>query len=1090
MPRHPQVKALAMGVLLALGAVQFAHAQSSTSTNVTGRVVDSEGRPVAGAIVQILHVPSGTMKTELTDDQGRYSSRGLRVGGPFEVTVEADGYGAERRGDLSFRLGQTETVNIVMVNAQQLETVEVVATRTATVFDPLNMGAATTVSREQIDALPTINRSLEDFVRLDPRIVQIDKGRGGISAGGQNNRYNAINIDGVPTNDEFGLNDNGFPALNQPISLDALEEIAIGVSDYDVSQSDFTGASINAVTKSGTNEFKGSVYSYYRKDDWVGKDELNRKFTGFQDETTYGLTLGGPIIKDRLFFFISYEDFSRESPAPAVNQRIVNGVQQTIFSDAIIQQVRTAAAARGMAATGFAIDGISNDDEKIIAKVDWNISDQHRASLRYGRTEGSILRTPGIGATTLSFSDYWYTDNLTNESWTGQLYSDWTDVFSTEVSVAYSEYNSVPLLRTIAPSVQVRVGSDSIFLGTERSRQANRLETESLTGFVSGNLFLGDHEVKFGLDYKKIDIFNLFLQDAFGTYEFASIADFQNNARPSAFRSQFPAVAGQPLDSVAADWDIANVGLFLQDTWAFNANLTLNYGVRVDYVDLGSQPALNPNFAAAPLPPAAPNLGSPRGGFGVPNNTTIDGAKIVQPRVGFNYTFDADRPTQLRGGIGLFAGSSPNVWLSNSYSNTGILASGFNLTGTAVPADLRFVRDVTQQPRPAGTPPTPNVDLIDPNFKQPTVWKGTLAIEHELPWYGLVASAELLRTETEDNLFYQHLNLGNPVGRLPDGRLHYWGNVNQSAFANPFNPTVANGSRRPNRNRSFGDVMLLTNTGKGTTTNLTLALEKPFDDNWYAKLGYTYGRGRDVNPGTSSVSFSNWSSRIIGENPNDEFSAVSNYVFRDRITLALQYRHFFFDELPTSFGMFFEGRSGRPFSYVFQGDANGDNANQSNDLFFVPRGPGDVLFQAILPGQNSQFPNGLSAAEQEQRFWAYIENNSYLNSRRGQIVERNARISPWVSQADLRISQKLPKLWRVQGELFLDIINVGNLLKDSWGQIDQGPFPLSVQVARFAGVNADGRMVYVFPGEPVGFTRQDDRGESRWQAQIGLRFEF
>ena len=463
------VSAIAFGLMSAVALAQ------DTSTAVTGRVLDGEGAPVAGAVVEILHTPSGTRKLVTTDESGRYSSRGLRVGGGFVVSVSKDGMEAGKQDDVELRLGEVGTVNLIMGASEEatLGEVTVTAARVSDVFDSTKMGAATNVTREQIEALPSINRSIEDYVRLDPRLVQVDKDRGGISAAGQNNRYNNITIDGVSSNDEFGLNDSGFSSLGNPISIDAIEELNINVAGYDVSQGDSTGASINAVTKSGTNEFKGTVYGVYRKNNWVGDNEANQAFTGFNDEKTYGFTVGGPILQDRLFFFLAYEEFERSAPAPEVNRRLVNGVSTPIVSDADLAAIAARAQVLGFTLGQTRLSQLSTTDEKLIAKVDWNISDQHRASIRYGRTPGQSQRTPGISSTSVSTADHWFFDNVLNKNLTGQLYSDWTDSFSTEFSLSRNDYSSVPQNASFTPQVTVRVngGADRVLFGTEVARQ-------------------------------------------------------------------------------------------------------------------------------------------------------------------------------------------------------------------------------------------------------------------------------------------------------------------------------------------------------------------------------------------------------------------------------------------------------------------------------------------------------------------------------------------------------------------------------------------------------------------------------------------
>jgi Carboxypeptidase regulatory-like domain len=1046
--------------LLALFAAVPAFSQS-TSASLAGRIVDTQGAPIANATVDILHQPSGSKQSLTTDADGRFSTRGLRVGGPYTVTASKDGLDAATRNDVFLLLAETASVTLTLASdAAELEAVEVVASSALSTFTPDNMGASTNITVEQIEELPSIGRSIGDYVRFDPRIVQTDKGRGELSAAGQNNRYNNIRVDGVPTNDQFGLNATGLPALNQPISIDWIQEFNVGISNFDVTQTDFVGANINAVTKSGGNEFSGGVYAVYRNNDMVSDEPA--KFTSFDDEYTYGAYVGGPIIQDTLFFFVGYEEFQRSSPAPDVGiagsgaSTEVQGLTQ-----ADLDRIISIANGYGLNIGATALpSGLDNTDEKLIAKIDWNINDAHRMTFRYNKTEGVDQVLPNLGRTAYSFSSNWWQSNISFENYALLLYSNWTDNFSTEANVSYSEYDSLPTFDIRAPQVRVGVNNDAtgVFFGTERSRQSNVLGVDTLTSYFAGDWFLGDHVVRFGFDYEANDVYNLFLQDTFGNYNFSSIDNFAaGNWRTFAFQALRPGV-----ESAAAEFEFANVGLFVQDTWTYSENLNFQYGIRIDRNILDEEPEFNQAALTT---------------FGYDNTATTDGQVSVQPRLGFNYTFNSELATQLRGGVGLFQGSSPGVWLSNSFSNPGVLTQGVSLqNGTG------FNPNPDTQAPPLGTPPAALVNFMDPDFQQPTVWKINLAFERELPWMGLVAGVEWLRNVVEQGVAFEHLNLGAPRGILPDGRNFYWTNVLPGSFNATGNTSAI--QNRFNRNRSFTDVVLLKNTTKGMSDNLTLSLDKPFENNWGARVSYTYGKSDEVSPGTSSVALSNWNGRAIF-NPNETANSSANYEIRDRYTGLFTYRLAFSEDFPTTFGLFYEGRAGRTHSYGFTGDANGDGI-QGNDLFYIPL-QGEVAFTAS------------SSAADIAAFEAYIESQDYLAANRGEVARRNSARSPYINQFDLRVSQAIPAGWGNRAEIFLDIQNIGNLVNKDWGHIDEVGFPYNLGVARMSGVNAQGRYVYdvsTYVNENTGAVllpstgRADGIGQSRWSAQVGVRYEF
>ncbi len=1068
--------------LLALFASVPAFAQS-TSASVAGRIVDSQGAPVSGATVEILHQPSGTKSSLITDAEGRFSTRGLRVGGPYTVTANKEGLDAASRDDVFLLLAETASVTLTMAtDATELEAMEVVGSTALSTFTPDNMGASTNITVEQIQEMPSIGRSIQDYVRFDPRIVQTDKERGQISAAGQNNRFNNIRIDGVPTNDNFGLNDSGLPSINQPISIDWIQEFNVGISNFDVTQKDFVGANINAVTKSGGNEFHGGAYATYRDSEMIGDDPA--KFTGFDDEYTVGAYVGGPIIQDTLFFFVGYEEFQRSDVRSDVGvegsgfSTVVAGVTQADI-DRITQIAQTQ--------YGFRVNDlnfIDNTDKKTFAKLDWNISDAHRLAYRYNKTEGSVLRPGTNNRTTLRLPSAFFTDNIDFENHALLLYSNWNDWLSTEANISYSEYRSTPTTDVKSPFVSININGTNVNFGTDNSRHANRLAVDTMTGYFAADMFFGEHTIRAGFDYEANDVFNLFLQNVFGNYTFqssgtgASFVSAIDNFAAGNWRTYTLQFANSgDVNSAAADFDISNVGVFLQDTWSYNSNLNFQYGFRLDRGMVGSEPPFNQSAFNT---------------FGFNNTDTADGQVTVQPRAGFNYTFDAEKATQLRGGVGLFQGSAPGVWVSNIFSNPGVLSSVIALRagcGTATTTlPCVFTADPNNQPRPPGAPSSQNIDFLSNDFTQPTVWKINLAFERELPWMGLIGSVEWLRNVTEQGVFFEHLNLGAPGGTgtlpggvLPDGRNSYWSTVATTGF-NGTGGSAGGNLSRARSSTAFNNVILLSNTTKGESDNLTLAVEKPFADNWGAKIAYTYGKSNDVNPGTSSVAFSNYLNRAV-YNPNEETKSTSNYEIRDRYTGLFTYRTSS-EQFPTTFGLFYEGRSGRPFSYTFNGDANGDSIT-GNDLFYIPL-QGEVSFTTA------------SSAQDIAAFWDYIASQDYLTANQGQVARRNTGRSPFINQFDLRITQDFPGGWGNRAQVYLDIQNIGNLINKDWGLIDEVLFPYTLNVASMAGVQG-GQYVYDvrnYVNETTGVLtnpatgRRDTVGESRWAIQVGFRYEF
>lgn len=1060
---------LALGLIAALAAAPvFAQ---STSSGVGGVVTDASGQPVIGAEVTITHVESGTISRVTTDANGRYNARGLRVGGPYTIVVSKAGAGSDTEENVYLPLNQVATVNANLAAAAQPNLDTVVVTGVAMgpdIFSQNRMGTATNVTRDTLEALPSANRNIQDFIRLDPRISQVSKADGAISAGGQNSRYNAIRIDGVSASDPFGLEANNLPTERQPVSMDAIQEINIDLANYDTTIFGGTGAVINAVTRSGTNKFAGTVYGSYRNGDWVRKNLRDIPFAGFNSEKTYGATFGGPLVKDRLFFFVNYEKFERDAPGISLSATPYG----RHISDADVAAVQAAASTYGINAGSLNVPGSKTEIEEYAAKLDWNINDDHRFALRYSHMEQNVARFPGLTSGSISLSSYWYDQPKTFKSLTGELFSNWSENFTSEVKVSRRDYRAERAPYSRLPSIRIRgFGSNdsSVYLGTEQNTHVNIVDTQELTAFAAGTLYVGDHSIKFGADYSKNEVLNFYGRNLNGVYEFADLEAFIAGA-PTRYQLRAPRANGS-IDDIPARYTLKNLGLFVQDTWAISPEFTLMYGVRVDKPDFSNQRLYNARIQEA---------------FGYNNTQTVD-KQLVQPRIGFNWSPISDLRAQLRGGVGLFSGTAPNVWLSGSYSNTGLNYVEYDLNSSRGPKPLQFSAQVP--PSTAGLNPRAgrhNVDIVEPGLRLPSVWKANLAWEQELGWQDLVFSVELLATKVKDGIYFERLDVMDPTAAGPDGRAIYWND--KGLDPNNFDDRsrgISDGRKgalaKANRPQDIGNVMLMRNTHKGGSHQFTIGLQKPLTESWGWSAFYTRTNAWEVSPLTSSQNTSNWNNTLIF-NTNENVARRSRYALRDRVSATLEFKKAFFGDYNTRVGLFYEGRSGRPYSYIFYNDVNGDGAT-TNDLFYVPAAPGDVIFRG--------------GAAMERDFFAWLEQNPELGKYRGQVAPANAFTAKWVNSFDLRVSQELPGFWRGhKSEISLDIMNIGNLLNKKWGLIDDYGFYSTRRVASYAGIDpATGKYVYNFTGTDNAQIQENNNdkgntGVSRWSVMVGFRYKF
>ncbi len=1128
----------AVGLAAAAVLAAPALAQNTTAA-VGGRVTGADGQPVAGASVTILHVESRTTSAATTDGEGRYAARGLRVGGPYTITFSKAGV-SERRDNVFLALAETLTLDARL--GAPVTTVTITGQAASQRFSSDSMGAGTSIGSAQLNALASIQRNLQDYARTDPRLAQTDKERGEMSALGQNTRYNSITIDGVTTNDTFGLESNNLPTAKQPISIDAIQSVQVNVSNYDVTQKGYTGANINAITKSGTNELKGSVFYIRRGDETAGSrynatTDVFTRPAAFSEETK-GFTLGGPLVKDKLFFFAAYEELKSSRTSPDFGP-IGGSLTNVGITTSAIDGVRKIAQDTWKfdAGTSAVPQGTAMTVKDSLLKLDWAINDNHRANIRLTRTEQSEPFFNNFGTRSLSLSSHWYDQKKSIESVVAQWFGDWSPNFSTEVKISKRDYASEPLNYATLPAIAfdfggtvptgVATGERTLWIGTERSRHFNQLFTKTLDGYLGATWTMGRHEVKFGTDFSRNEVFNAFLQDVNGQYKFqcessysytfgtincatattaqietAVLENFQRG-RPSAYQAQLP-LAGKTRSDGVAQWNLNGQGGFIQDTWKVDPKLTVVVGARIDQTQMPDKPLYNAAVAAATVAGVAATNTRQTGGFGLNNTQTLDGETLIQPRLGFNWNLSQPgRRAQLRGGLGLFEGAAANVWLSNPYSNTGMAMGFFGCGssselsgGTASRAaclnSVTFNPDPSKQPQPAGTPPAPSVDLLADNLSQPAIMKMNLAFDSELPWWGLVGGAEWVHTQVRQGVYYEHLNLGAVTKTGTDGRQLFYNangyNTNCWGTTGSTNTSAAGcgGSvtSRSLNNANFGNVLLAKGTSMGGGNAVTLSVsQQPLRElNW--SLAYTRTTAKEVSPLTSSVANSNFNARSIF-NPNEEVAGNSAYLVRDRVNASVTWSKAFFASYRTTVGLFYEGRKGKPYSWTYYNDLNGDGVS-GNDLMYIPSGPG--LGEVVFAG----------GAAEETRFWDIVNANPELSAAKGKIVSRNGSYAPWVNNFDLRISQELPGLFskKHKGVISLDILNFGNMLSSYWGHINEIGFQSGGGAARsfvnYKGVDANGKYIYSLGSSDSleKFITRQTRGESQWALQVSLRYEF
>ena len=893
-------------ILLALIALVAApaFAQGVTTAAMNGTVSDATGEGLPGATVLAVHEPSGTRYGVATRLDGQFNLRNMRVGGPYTVTVSFIGFTTEQRTGLQLALSQDLSVNVMLTEtANTLDETTVTAESNALISSS-NVGTGTNVSTEEIERLPTINRSLTDFTRLTPQFSQRGTGsEAGTSVGGTSSRYNNIQVDGAALNDAFGLENSGTPGGSsgtQPISLDAVAEFRVAIAPYDVTQGGFTGGNINVVTRSGTNSFEGSVYGLGRNQDFVGADPAGNEFGDF-DEFTAGARLGGPIVQDKLFFFANVEGVRRSDPLFATFADGAASSNQFDGTQADVQEVidiLNTQYGRGLGEIGtFEGDTQSN---KVFTRLDYNLNDTNTLTARFNYVRGRFDDGISRGGRNYNLDDRLYTRQNTNTSTVLEARSLFGQNAANLFRASF-QTNRQPSVLEFAPFPSIRVGlegtGNAILAGPDQFRGANNIDTNVLELTNNFNYFVGDHVVTVGTQNTFSAFENLFIRNFYGFYNFNSIEDFRNG-NASDFERNYSAIDG--VDRPLAEFAYANFSLYAQDEWKVSPELRLTGGLRADMANYFDSPTESAGFETL---------------FGFDNSEVPNGNIVISPRIGFNYDLGAQQQTQFRGGAGIFSGSNPAVWISNSFSNDGTLLNGVGVSDDDEidgvergPIAFRGDPDNQYTAEDFGlSQGTAEINLTDPDFVSPTVFRTNLAVDQQLP-AGFVATVEGLYSNTINGVQWQSLN------RQPFA-------LNPNTVDGRGAPGSGGRTSRPRLSNAYQDVVVLTNTSEGFAYNLTGQLRKQAGagilPNLSATLAYTYSQAEDINSATSSQARSNVRDLEVGLDVNDPGASTSDFELAHRVLGQVSYRLQYGGRFGTTFSLLYEGQSGSPYSWIY-----------------------------------------------------------------------------------------------------------------------------------------------------------------------------
>lgn len=1040
---------------LFLFCMTFALNAQVTTSGISGKVM-ADGELLIGATIQAIHEPSGTTYGTVTNVDGRYSLQGMRTGGPYSVEVSYVGFQKALYKNIILQLGETYQLDVTLTESISLDEVVITASKAA-LFNSQKTGAAQNFNQEQILSTPSINRSIFDVTKMNPMGVNTGEG---MSFAGSNNKYNSFQIDGMVSNDVFGLSSsgtNGGKTGMNPISLDAIEEIQVVIAPFDVRQGGFTGGGVNAITKSGTNTFHGSVYGYYNNEKFYGKtpgkDVKERKKISDLSTETYGFTFGGPIIKNKLFFFTNFERTKEFHPS----SNNIGSESSTLDKgevDQVIGKIKELSG--GYDGGGYGPQDVDTYSNNFLARIDWNINQKNKFMARYSLLDASKMNFSN-SRSYAKLNDCGYYNTNSTHSLTMELNTTINPTLANELRAGWTRVrDKQDAIGTPFPYVKItNMTGGSLEFGSEAYSSANSLDQDIFTLTDNLTWTKGKHAITFGTHNEFFRMANLFIANNYGSYTYASLSDFlsvgtANEIMPSNYNYSYSREDVTGTKRWTPKFGAAQLGFYAQDEWSVTNLFRLTYGLRVDVPLFFNTPRANDLFNNSDIARQ----------YGVVTNQTASSKILWSPRVGFRWHLNEDRTTLLRGGVGIFTGRVPFVWLSNNLSKTGIEMGNTYLSGKAFEEaqanGFKFNPDPSQQYLDkSATGGTSEINVLDKDFKFPSVLRANLALEHTFA-YGIKATVEGLYSKTLNNILYNNINY-QPTGTLNNG-----------------------GDNRPTyekQDKNFTQIMYLTNTNKGYTYNISAKLEKNFDFGLSTMVAYTYGQSKSVSDGDGSQASSIWKYNPVYYGDAKQELSWSSFDVRNRIVASVSYRKEYARHFATTVSLFYTGQTGGRYSIVYNNDINGDGAF-SNDLLYIPT-------DAEMNKMEFSDQKTVTAQQQKEAFINWINGTKELRENKGKALERNQMVLPFEHHFDFHIAQDF--FLNVSGrrhtlQVNFDILNVGNLFKKSWGlyNMTSGGYDMAPLVYKGG--------TYQFTEANTNLSYQDLL--SRWHAQVGLRYVF